>query len=93
MKLRRDYIDFLSGRILHRLVAGGFITLAVDRKIAHARVSQSIVDDLQVEEKLDEEVRHILEGYTQQMRQQHIEYHEMFQVVKRKLVKERNLIL
>ncbi len=35
----------------------------------------------------------IISRYAQQMRQQHIEYHEMFQMVKRKLMKERNLIL
>ena len=52
-----------------------------------------MIQDLKVEDELDEEVRKILEGYAQQMRQQNISYHEMFQMVKRKLVKERNLIL
>ena len=52
-----------------------------------------IFDDLKVEDELDAEVRKILEGYTQQMRQQNIEYHEMFQMIKRKLIKERNLVL
>ena len=93
MKLRRDYIDSLSDRLLHRLLQKNLIRLHVDPKVVQARIANTIVKDLQVEDNLDEEVRKILEGYAQQMRQQHIEYHEMFQMVKRKLIKERNLVL
>ena len=93
MKLRRDYIDSLSERLLHRLIQKNLIQLHVDPKVVQARIVNVITADLKVEDDLDEEVRKILEGYSQQMRQQHIEYHEMFQMVKRKLIKERNLVL
>ncbi len=93
MKLRRDYIDFISNRLVDRLLKKEYIQLHADPKTLQAKISQTIVDDLKVEDELDAEVRKILEGYTQQMRQQQIEYHEMFQMVKRKLAKERNLIL
>jgi hypothetical protein len=93
MKLRRDYIESLSERLLHRLIQKGHLRPLIDPKLVQARMSNVIVQDLKVEDELDEEVRKILEGYAQQMRQQHIEYHEMFQMVKRKLIKERNLVL
>ncbi len=93
MKLRKDYIEGLSERLLQRLLQKGYIRLQTDPKTVQARISHTIINDLQVEDDLDEEVRKILEGYAQQMRQQHIEYHEMFQMVKRKLIKERNLVL
>ncbi len=93
MKLRKDYIESLSQRIVQRLVQKGYLKVLADPKIVCARISNTIIQDLKVEDDLDEEVRKILAGYAQQMRQQHIEYHEMFQMVKRKLMKERNLIL
>lgn len=93
MKLRRDHIEFLSQRLVKRLVDTGYIELIADSKAVQATISQTIIDDLKVEDELDAEVREILEGYTQHMRQQHIEYHEMFQMIKRKLIKERNLVL
>jgi hypothetical protein len=93
MKLRRDYIDFLSQRIAEQLVEKGHIQPRVDLQEIQSRISQAIIDDLKVEDELDAEVRKILEGYTQQMRQQNIAYHEMFQMIKRKLIKERNLVL
>ena len=93
MKLRRDYIDAISQRLVERLVSKDYITLHADATVVQAKISQTIIDDLKVEDDLDDEVRKILEGYTQQMRQQNIEYHEMFQIIKRKLIKERNLVL
>lgn len=93
MKLRKDYIEGLSERLLQRLVQKGYLRLQADPKTVQVRISNTIINDLKVEDELDEEVRKILEGYAQQMRQQHIEYHEMFQMVKRKLIKERNLVL
>jgi uncharacterized protein len=93
MKLRRDYIEFISQRLVERLVEKKYINPQADVKAVQAKISQAIMDDLKVEDDLDAEVRKILEGYTQQMRQQNIEYHEMFQIIKRKLVKERNLVL
>ena len=93
MKLRKDYIESLSQRLVEDLVQKNFIQVKTDPKIVQTRISHAIINDLKVEDDLDEEVRKILAGYAQQMKQQHIEYHEMFQMVKRKLIKERNLIL
>jgi hypothetical protein len=93
MKLRRDFIEFISQRLAERLIQKGYIQPVAEAKAIQARISQTILEDLKVEDDLDEEVRKILEGYTHQMRQQHIEYYEMFQKVKRELAKKRNIIL
>lgn len=93
MKLRRDYIDFLGKRIVERLTEKGHLAPKVDPHEVQTFITQAIIDDLKVEDDLDAEVRKILEGYAKQMRQQNIQYHEMFQMIKRKLVKERNLVL
>ncbi|MCP4400228.1 MAG: DUF507 family protein [bacterium] len=93
MRLRRDYIESLSERLLQRLLQKECIRLHAEPSLVRSRLSNAIIQDLKIEDDLDEEVRKILDGYAQHMRQQHIEYHEMFQMVKRKLVKERNLIL
>lgn len=93
MKLRKDYVESLSQKLVQRLVQKGCIKVHTDLKMVHTRISNTIIQDLKVEDDLDEEVRKMLAGYAQQMRQQNIEYHEMFQMVKRKLAKERNLIL
>jgi hypothetical protein len=93
MKLRQTYIDFIANLLVDRLVAEGYIEPATDPKLVKARVSRIITEDLQLEDKLDEEVRVILESYVDVMRKENIPYHEMFRKVKQELVKKRNLVL
>ena len=45
------------------------------------------------EDTLDEEVHEILKGYQDYMRANGVEYADMFEKIKRKLVQERRLIL
>lgn len=60
---------------------------------AVGRVNRIITDDLMVEDKLNEEVREILSKHESDMRMQGVQFHEMFKIVKQKLVRERKLIL
>ena len=92
MKLRADRVNFLSNEILKILESEGFINVW-DPENAHNFLVHVITDDLQVEDRLDKEVREILEQYAEKMDQDRIQYHQMFKMVKEKLAKERNLIL
>lgn len=92
MKLRRERIEFLANLIITKLLENEMIILddVVAGKMAVAKV---IIDDLLVEDDLDDEVREILRQHADEIDKQRIPYHEMFKIVKDKLVKERNLIL
>ena len=46
-----------------------------------------------VEDRLNDEVRQLLEEHADKMAGGSVEYHEMFKLVKAKLVRERKLIL
>lgn len=52
-----------------------------------------IYDDLIVEDRLNEEVREILEQYQDEIDDKNLEYSSLFKMIKRKLVKERGLVL
>ena len=64
-----------------------------DREAASGRVARALAEDLQVEDRLNEEVREILRGLSEQLERQNVQYHEMFKLIKNKLVRERKLIL
>ena len=64
-----------------------------DRSVVVDRVGRALTEDLQVEDRLNEEVREILRGHADQIDRQNIQYHEMFKLIKSKLVRERKLIL
>ena len=92
MKLRETRIDYIAREIVNILEEEGFVEVS-DKLSAYNAVFNMILDDLQLEEKLDVEVREILEQYSDKMDQDRIQYHDMFKMVKKQLAKERNLIL
>ena len=49
--------------------------------------------EINLEDRLNEEVRTLLNQYQDQMRQSGASYQEMFKLIKNKLVKERKLVL
>jgi hypothetical protein len=69
--------------------------LALERTAAEvsACVAAGITADLQVEDRLNDEVRELLRQHAREMDQANVEYHEMFKKLKAKLVRDRKLIL
>ena len=56
-------------------------------------IARTIVEELQVEDRLNEEVREVLVQHTQQMERSDITYSEMFKKVKRELAKQKGIVL
>ena len=57
------------------------------------RVNQAIVDELSVEDRINDEVRAILEAYSEEMRKSGANYQEMFKKVKNELVRKYKAVL
>jgi len=52
-----------------------------------------MLDELSVEDRLNEDVRKILEQHGEEMKQVGASYEEMFKKVKKQLVRERKVVL
>lgn len=92
MKLRKQQVEVIAARIIDDLIKRESIE-AENKDKAKALVKKIIIDDFMVEDKLNDEVRELLEKISSEMRQGSVEYHKMFRLVKEKLIRERNLIL
>ena len=92
MKLFRTMVDYISARIVAGLVHEGTIETA-DRAAAVEKVTGAFTEDLMVEDRLNEEVREIMNKYSDEMVRQGVQYHEMFKKIKHELVRQRKLIL
>lgn len=56
-------------------------------------VQEIILQEFQIEEKLDQEVRQILNKHREKIRSENIEYQTLFRMIKNKLAKEKNIVL
>jgi len=52
-----------------------------------------ITDEFMNEDKLDQEVREILNQHMEKIRRENIEYQTMFKMIKTKLAKEKDIVL
>lgn len=92
MRLTSDQVEFLARKIVKTLVSQGKLDVDSEARVVEG-IARVITEDLQVEDRLNEEVREVLVQHASEMQRSNITYSEMFKMVKRKLAKEKGIIL
>jgi len=93
MKLPPPQVEKLSHAVLNRLAKRGLLSSSAGKEAVLSRIKTIILNELQVEDRLDDEVRTILESHRKEIDEGRVDYNKMFQMIKKKLVQERNIIL
>lgn len=89
MLLAREFIGYLSRQLVERLSPTAFET--TNPSTAAGLIATVIEDDLSTEDKLNDEVRNLLDDYSEYMRRENISYQEMFRKIKNQLMAQRKL--
>jgi len=92
MRLTKGQIEHLASVILRNLTKEGKITVE-DRNRLLDEVTLLMTDEFQKEDRLDIEVREILNKHMEKIRKENIEYQTMFRMIKTKLAKEKGIVL
>ncbi|HYE23961.1 MAG TPA: DUF507 family protein [Clostridia bacterium] len=92
MVVSKEYVGYLARQIVKRLIDARMI----DTKEVPAlteRVNTILLDEIGLEDRINEEVRVILEAYSDEMRRGGVNYQEMFKKVKNELVRKYRAVL
>ena len=92
MLLSRDFVGYMATEISKRLIDNEMIE-AESPPVLTDRIRQKISEELGVEDRLNEEVREILNQHADEMRRTGASYQEMYKKVKGELARQRKLIL
>jgi uncharacterized protein len=92
VRLSGDEIEFLARKIVKTLAGGGKIEVESEPRLVEG-LARVITDEMQLEDKLNEEVREVLIQHASEMERSNITYTEMFKMVKRKMAKEKGIVL
>ena len=92
MALRREYVRLLSVKVADELTNQEMIEIPEGFDLAEQRY-QVMEAEVNLEDRINEEVRSLLNQYQDQMRQSGASYQEMFKLIKNKLVRERKVVL
>ena len=92
MIFSREYIGYLARRTVKHLVDAKLIQTA-QTGLVEARVSEALIEELSLEDRINDEVRVILEAYQQEMLKSGAQYAEMFKKVKGELTRKYKAVL
>lgn len=95
MLFSKEYVGYLARQVTQKLIAGEFIEVPDPTQLNAVveGVNAALVEELSLEDRINEDVRTILEQYQDEMRQSGASYQEMFKKVKGELVRKYKAVL
>jgi len=93
MRLNTNRIHQVAATVIERLVAQGLLQIQGKTDLIVQQLETAITTELQVEDRLNADVREMLKQFDQEFAAGRADYQKMFSMVKQKLIKERGLIL
>lgn len=92
MIFSREYIGYLARRTVKHLIQAKMIQTD-HQALVEERVTEAMIEELSLEDRINEEVRVILEAYQQEMLKSGAQYAEMFKKVKNELARKYKAVL
>ena len=92
MLFSKEYVGYLAREVTKKLIAGKFIETETVPLVTE-KVHAALVDELTLEDRINDDVRKILETYADEMNKTGANYQEMFRKVKSELVKKYKAVL
>jgi len=92
MLLSKEYVGYLARETSKKLIAGKLIETSAVPQVTE-RIHAALLEELTLEDRINDEVRVILEAYSDEMRKSGANYQEMFRKVKTELVRKYKAVL
>src|SRR5215468_821144 len=90
MLLAREFVTYISKQLIKGLTPGMVETPNPD--VVAEKIAAVITEELEVEDRLNDEVRDLLSQYSDYMRREGVSYQEMFRRIKNTLIAQRKVI-
>ena len=92
MQFQREYVAYMAKQVLKRLSEDGLITYEQPDYVTEV-INQVMLEELSLEDRINDEVRKILEQHGNEMKELGATYEDAFKAIKRELVRQRKAVL
>jgi hypothetical protein len=92
MLFSREYVGYLARQLTQKMIQGEVIDSADSKKTAEL-LDKALFEEISLEDRINDDVRAILEQYQDEMRLSGASYQEMFKKVKGELVRKYKAVL
>jgi hypothetical protein len=93
MRLNTIRIHQMAATVIERLEAQGLLQIQGKTDLVVQQLEAAITTELQVEDRLNADVREMLKQFDREFAAGRADYQKMFSMVKKKLIKERDIVL
>ncbi|MBS1114933.1 MAG: hypothetical protein H6Q94_662 [Nitrospirae bacterium] len=93
MRIPKSWVPIIAKKIIDNLIAKELVTpkIPLDKLLEIAE--GLMMEELMVEDRLSDEVRELLKKHESEIERGRMDYRSLFELTKKKLVKERNIVL
>jgi uncharacterized protein len=93
MRIPKSWVPIMAKRIIENLIARELIVPKIPMEKLLQTAESLMMEELMVEDRLSDEVRLLLKKHESEIERGRMDYRSLFELTKKKLVKERNLVL
>lgn len=93
MRLSKEMIKHIAGELGSVLLTKNLATFLGPSDAVSAKIADVITEDLMAEDRLDAEVKKMLESHESEIAKTGMDYRKVFELTKRKLAEERGILL
>lgn len=93
MRVPKGWVPVLAKEIIKELLQKDQIDLKVTEEQAVKLAEELLLEELTAEDRLNAEVREILKQFDSEIEKGRLDYRKLFEMTKKKLIQERNIII
>ena len=93
MRIPKSWVPIITKKIIDNLIAKDLVRPKVPLDKLLQTAESLIMEELMVEDRLSDEVRLLLKKHESEIERGRMDYRALFELTKKKLVKERNIVL
>ena len=93
MRIPKPWVRVIASDIVGSLMERGLVELHAERAAVEKATEELMLDELMVEDRLNREIHELLKRHETDIERNRLDYRSLFEMTKKKLVKERNIVL
>ena len=93
MRIPKGWVSVISSEIVEELINKDMVKIQLTEDQLKVVMEELIIEELMVEDRLNDEVREMLKQFDSEIEKGNLDYRRLFDMTKKKLIREKNIII
>jgi hypothetical protein len=93
MRIPKGWVPVIASEIVEELINKDMVKIQLNEDQLKAVTEELIMEELLVEDRLNDEIRDMLKQFDSEIEKGRLDYRKLFDMTKKKLIRERNIVI